>query len=408
MKNVRAWTVAVSMLALACTPVSTVVVSRKHPDASSSPKRIFVLSGLDGEAGSTLGLPFEKALELRLAAALGRCGVEITGSAVGGLQTRREIAAAAAQFRPDAVLTIGYKSVLVDQNQRLMNATIAVSLRDAPGSIRSSPETPAPLRIAFHPSARPAADLDDELDDVRTLWESEARVAPSGAVSRRDFARGADAFVDAIVKRMQGDGLFPGCPALQGPELPPSARVIDAKEYVPGSTVHGAGRFALSPEFGYAAAREVSKRRETSAAKQRASGMVSTASEPEPEDAPTLVDPRGIGLASYQPSLEAYVRTGIRAELEAMGFDVGDPRRTLSCEIDDAFVDAGGWGYGATLRLRWTLTEAASGKVLYSGEKRATASGRGRTLSDVSSFNEAIRRSAEELAQDEAFLRALE
>lgn len=399
------------MLALACVPVSTVVVSRKHPDAPTSPRRIFVLSALHGSVASpTLGLPFEKAVETRLAAALRRCGVEVTGSVVGGLNSRRDILTAAAQFRPDAVLSFAYKRVLLDQYGRyVLHATISVSLRDAPGSIRSSPRTPAPLRIAFDPSARVAADLgDDELDDVRTLWESEANVAPSGATSRREFARGADSFVDAIVKRMQADGLFPGCPALQGPELSPSARPIDASAYVPGSTMRGTGGFALAPEFAYAVAREVAKRRETDAAKQRSSGMVSTGNDAEPEDAPTLEDPRGIGLASYRPSLEAYVRTAIRGELEAMGFDVGDARRTLSCEIEDAFVDASGWGYDAALRLRWTLTEAASGRSLYTSEKRVTTSGRGRTLSDVSSFDEAIRRSAEELAQDAAFLHALE
>ncbi len=91
-----------------------------------------------------------------------------------------------------------------------------------------------------------------------------------------------------------------------------------------------------------------------------------------------------------------------------MEFEVRDTQRTLRCSIEDAHVDASGWAYGAALRLRWTLTDTASGEARYTAEKRVVVSGRGRSLTDAAAFDEAIRRSAADLADDAAFLRALE
>jgi len=406
--QLRGWAIAAStMVTLSCVPVSTVVVSRRHPDASVSPRRIFVVSSLlDGRRGPTMGRWFEKAVESRLAASLHRCGVEVAGWAATGLESKRDIASAAAEFRPDAILTLGYESILTDVERRsILRATIRVSLLDAAGAARDAPGGPAPLRVAYHPSTRPALDLGDGADDeVRTLWQSDATLAPGPALSRREFAaRGADDFVDAIVRRMQADGFFPGCAEPKAGALPPSARRIGVAAYAPAATLRAAGGFTLAPEVPYAAARVVSKRIE-----QRAAATVSTAVNDVPEDEPTLGTPRGYPLSSFDPDLEAYVRGALLAEFQAMGFDVRDARRTLGCAIEDAYVDASGWGYGAALRLRWTLTDSASGKALYTGEKRVAVSARGRSLTDAASFDEAIRRSAADLAEDAAFLRALE
>ncbi len=407
MRELGRWAIAASaVLALSCVPVSTVVMSQRHPDAPVSPKRIFVVSSLvDGRQGPTLGRWFEKAVEARLAASLQRCGVEVAGWAATGLESRRDIATAAAEFRPDAILTLGYEQILTDAARRaILRATIRISLLDASGAHRPAPGGPAPLRVAY-PSPRPVLDLGDaEDDEARTLWQSDATVEPGTALSRREFAaRGADGFVDAIVKRLQADGFFPGCAEPKAGALPPSVRTIDVAAYAPAATVRAAGAFTLDPEVPYAAGREASKRLQ-----QRAAATVSTAVNDGSEDEPTLQTPRGYALSSFDPDLEAYVRGAMLAELQAMGFDVRDARRTLRCAIEDAYVDASGWGYGAALRLRWTLTDSASGASLYTAEKRVVVSGRGRSLTDAASFDEAIRRSAASLAEDAAFLRALE
>lgn len=131
----------------------------------------------------------------------------------------------------------------------------------------------------------------------------------------------------------------------------------------------------------------------------------------EPEQGPSaeflrVPGARAPGRTRFVPSLEGYVQTGLVAELKAMGIATGTGRAALRGEIQDAALDLSGWGFGATVTIRYQVTDAAGSPIYTALETTATTAGE-RAASEARAFDVAIRKNAEALASDPEFTKAI-
>jgi hypothetical protein len=376
---------ALTLVVTSCTPARTVVVSRKPTETPASPKRIFIVSRLLETGGSPgMGTKFEKMLEARFVANLRRCGVEAGGVALTGFESSRELAKAVKGFAPDAVLRLSPVSVLLaPQGASTLTATFQFALADVS-----------------------SADPEDE----REIWLAKASLFRGDTTfGANGFEHAGEAFVDEVVNKMKTDGFFPGCAPVQPGDLPSSFRKVPREGYTPRSSLRSEGGLTLAALV-YPAGRQLEDAMDAEKKASRARGDGEMAgplkSEP-PPGSPTPEKPRGFGLASFVPSLELYATSALAAEFGKMGLATNDARLTLSGRVEDAFVDAEGWGYGALLRIRWELKETSTGKVLFVGEKTASTTPAERSASDVEALAIVLRKSAEALVQDPEFARAI-
>lgn len=385
MRVSRFFVVCVTAMALGCATGghAQVTASKRAEDAPPSPERIYVLTrSLDADGNRNLGLEFQKAIEGRLSAGLARCGVVTGGRIMGKVELEQEIEKPLVAFRPDAVLFLRRTYVLYS-DASVVRETYEVSLVAGPKS-----------------------------KEAITWWKASVTNTPGSQLLEGTKVRSAETLVDQVLARMKLDGFFPGCPAPGPNELPSALQKVPATAYVATTNLKVAGAITVG-EVSYPSARRNAEAEAREASVRRASGSSNDAAPPDRASAPmsailaeSLAMPDQLraptarfGRATYQPSLEVYVQTALSAELGKMGLAAAAPR-TLRVEIEDASLDLSGWGYGASLKLKYEVLETATGKVLHAASRTTATSARERTASEAAAWNRVIARAAEALALD--------
>lgn len=319
----------------------------------------------------------------RLAAQLKRCGAEAAGISADGLDLGDDLAKGVEEFKPDAILNLRRVHVFLYEAQ-ISREIYEFTLLGPPtkGS-----------------------------NDLPTWWVAKAVHRPRGAQwdSNRRI-RGFQEFVDGVVNQMKADGFFPECPQASPADLPSWGGVVQAAAYVPGTELRAAGSVGIG-ELGYEIARAKVKAQESEDARIRTFGTVVVVAGGEQQEW-SFQQLRGrtrdtAGVAKFAPDLGSYFRAAVVAELGKMGIATTDSRRMLRGEIEEATVDFTGWGIGASLRVRWELVEAGSGKVLYAGVKTATTPDRNRPFSEPEAFDLVLRLNTEALVRDPQFAEAI-
>jgi uncharacterized lipoprotein YajG len=114
-----------------------------------------------------------------------------------------------------------------------------------------------------------------------------------------------------------------------------------------------------------------------------------------------------LGTLRIEKPVAVFVRDGIFAELRAMGAKMNNPARTLNGDIEEFLIDDLGGSVDWTLRIKYTLVDSGSNKVLY----QAVKSSQRRTAKFANVFgalNETIKLGAEQLADDPEFVKAIQ
>ena len=230
---------------------------------------------------------------------------------------------------------------------------------------------------------------------------------------------------DVEVAIMAGEGIG-GPGTAPGGKVDPKYRAprgpAVANAYVATTTVEATGAIASATVVhpGAQSAADAEKAAEKEAALQRAfgsdnkhslgktvGGIESEASSSGPRaEFLRVLGAEAPGRTRFVPSIEGYVQTGLVAELKAMGIAIGPGRAALRGEIQDAALDLSGWGYGATVTIRYQVSDAA-GTPLYTAVKTAATSADERAESEAAAFAVALRKSAEALASDPAFAKSV-
>lgn len=177
-------------------------------------------------------------------------------------------------------------------------------------------------------------------------------------------------------------------------------RTVQAASYAPSSAQRAAGAVGgveiINPVVG-----QIEAARENAKKMRRAFGNDTEG--PVDPAAGFVLDRLESGRTSYAPSLEAYVRTALTAELGLMGVTVTAGRPTLRAELVVARAERSHQGFGVTLNVRFDLLDA-SGKVRYSVTKWISTPAEELADSEVDAFHAALRKAAEALASDPGFV----
>lgn len=376
---------AVIAAATACATPPRVVFSRRAPDADTAPRRLFIVSRLHEAGGPSLGPVFAKAFEGRFDAALRRCGASTAGYASTGMEAGDELERPMDGHWLDAVAIVRLSNATVDQYGVLVSGTIEITLyggtvgADGTRAVRQKP---------------------------RLLWNGAAIFAHAG-LGVTAMAAKAEEFADDLTSKLREDGFFPGCSRAGPRDLPAVASPVEASRYVPSSRLTASGGLIVAAASYQPA--EVAESR-AAEARSRAGPNTSVNNLPArslPRFGPDRDELAGEGRTRFSPGVGEYVRSALAAELRRMGIDTARVQRALRAQIEDASVDASGWGYRVSLRVKYELTEAGTGRVLYSAVKGASPPPPAPAMLESEALDQAIRASAEELVQDPEFAAAI-
>lgn len=114
-----------------------------------------------------------------------------------------------------------------------------------------------------------------------------------------------------------------------------------------------------------------------------------------------------MGEFKIDKDVSVFVHDAVFAELRVMGAKMNDTTKVLSGEVEEFLVDDLGYSVDWTLRVKYTLTEAESKKVLYQSVKdtqRKTA----KFANAFGALNETIKLNAEQLAGDTDFIKVIQ
>lgn len=113
-----------------------------------------------------------------------------------------------------------------------------------------------------------------------------------------------------------------------------------------------------------------------------------------------------MGEIKIDRDISKFVRDAVFAELRFVGLKTNDSSRVLTGDIEEFLVDDLGYSIDWTLRIKYTLTDAASKKVLFSSVK-ATQRKTAKFANAFGALNETIKINAEQLVEDADFLKAI-
>lgn len=100
-----------------------------------------------------------------------------------------------------------------------------------------------------------------------------------------------------------------------------------------------------------------------------------------------------------------FVRDAVFAELRFVGIKTSDPSKVLRGDIEELLIDDLGFNIDWTFRIKYTVTEATSNKILYQSVKNIQ-----RKTGKANAFgalNETIRLSVEQLLDDGEFIKTI-
>jgi uncharacterized lipoprotein len=152
-----------------------------------------------------------------------------------------------------------------------------------------------------------------------------------------------------------------------------------ATNYAPSSVMSAAGALSVS-DFKYLASEQ--------------------AKDPIPAN---VIHNTAIGTVKIDKDVKKYVRDAVFSELRFVGIKVNNPQRVLKGDIEEFLIDDLGYSVDWSLRIRYTVSDGATGKVLYDSVK----STKRRTAKFANAFgalNETVKLCVEELLKDPQFL----
>jgi hypothetical protein len=113
-----------------------------------------------------------------------------------------------------------------------------------------------------------------------------------------------------------------------------------------------------------------------------------------------------MGAIKIDRDVNVFVRDAVFAELRFVGVKTNDDKKVLTGDVEEFLVDDLGFSVDWTLRIHYTLTNAASQAVIYQSEKvetRKTA----KFTNPFGALNETIKLNVEELLDDPDFVKAI-
>jgi hypothetical protein len=122
--------------------------------------------------------------------------------------------------------------------------------------------------------------------------------------------------------------------------------------------------------------------------------------------APNQIRNTAAGSIKIDKDVKVFVRDAVFAELRFVGIKTNDPVRVLTGDIEEFLVDDLGFSVDWTLRIKYTLTDAASKAITYQAVKttqRKTA----KFANPFGALNETVKLDVEQLLDDADFIRAI-
>lgn len=113
-----------------------------------------------------------------------------------------------------------------------------------------------------------------------------------------------------------------------------------------------------------------------------------------------------MGEIKIDRDVNKFVRDAVFAEFRFVGIKSDDPSKVLSGEIEEFLVDDLGYSIDWTLRIKYTLLQADSKKVLYSSVKN-TQRNTAKFANAFGALNETIKLNAEQLIEDPEFAKLI-
>jgi hypothetical protein len=113
-----------------------------------------------------------------------------------------------------------------------------------------------------------------------------------------------------------------------------------------------------------------------------------------------------LGQIKIDRDVNVFVRDAVFAELRMMGVNINDSSKFLTGDIEEFLIDDLGYSVDWTIRIKYTLTDASSKKILY----QAVKSGKHNTAKFANVFgalNEQLKLNIEQLADDSDFIKAI-
>jgi uncharacterized lipoprotein len=112
------------------------------------------------------------------------------------------------------------------------------------------------------------------------------------------------------------------------------------------------------------------------------------------------------GTVKIDRPVRVFVRDAVFAELRFVGIKTNEPGKILTGEIQEFLIDDLGFNVDWTLRVKYSLTDAASKSVVYESVKntqRRTA----KFANPFGALNESIKLNVEQLLDDAEFTKAI-
>lgn len=113
-----------------------------------------------------------------------------------------------------------------------------------------------------------------------------------------------------------------------------------------------------------------------------------------------------MGNVKIDRDVSKFIRDAVFAELRFVGVETNDPSKILSGDVEEFLIDDLGYSIDWTLRIKYTLTDTASNKVIFTSTKntqRKTA----KFANDFGALNETIKTNVEQLIDDVDFIKAV-
>lgn len=446
---------AAALLALgagACAtgPVKLNIASVKAEDANFSPRRVFLLSQIVTLSGQgPYERRFHKAFAARLAADLAGCGVDVQGFEDVGLRLDdKEIVKAVEASGADTVMKVWFDGGLFYNGvlkYRAIHTTLFQAPPAAPGALPGDLRPVWKSLVNYGGPASPLVDnltgqmMDDgffrgcmkpdpsaaepavggRLTAVAYAPSSALRAGGSLSIAQVAYAPAVEAAAAANDSKRPASGYNSTSAAM----VPPWVK--EEKKPVTSSGPAGAGGGAVYSPHPQNSAHLLQPWDKVTPAKARraptdghatnpAASMPVQPWETKPEEAASLdVDARqlteeGIYRTRLDVDVSEYLGKGLAAELGAMGIETSDARRELWVNVEDFALEmSGGFGFGSTLKVRYELKEAATGKVLFSAVKVTSVPRDARPITVPKALDLALRLNVEALVKDGSFAAAI-
>ena len=122
--------------------------------------------------------------------------------------------------------------------------------------------------------------------------------------------------------------------------------------------------------------------------------------------APNQIRNTAMGEIKIDRDVSKFVRDAVFSELRFVGIKTNDSSKVLTGEIEEFFIDDLGYSIDWTLRIKYTLTDTSSERVLFSSTKN-TQRNTNKFANVFGALNETIKINVEQLIDDADFAKAI-